>query len=57
MSASIPIVDNIPVNVRLLEAKLAAKNYDVITPTSGAEALEMIKFEPPDFVLLDVMMP
>ena len=57
MSASIPIVDNIPVNVRLLEAKLAAKNYDVITPTSGAEALEMIKFEPLDFGLLDVMMP
>jgi len=57
MSARILVVDDIPVNVRLLEAKLSAEYYDVITATSGAEALEMIKSEPPDIVLLDVMMP
>ena len=57
MSARILVVDDIPVNVRLLEAKLSVEYYDVITATSGAEALEMIKSEPPDIVLLDVMMP
>ena len=57
MSARVLFVDDIPVNVRLLEAKLAAEYYDVITANSGAEALELIKSEPPDIVLLDVMMP
>ncbi|MDP6475481.1 MAG: response regulator, partial [Alphaproteobacteria bacterium] len=57
MSARVLVVDDIPVNVRLLEAKLSAEYYDVITANSGAEALEIIKSEPPDIVLLDVMMP
>ena len=57
MSARVLVVDDIPVNVRLLEAKLAAEYYDVITANSGAEALEIIQSEPPDIVLLDVMMP
>ncbi len=57
MSARVLVVDDIPVNVRLLEAKLSAEYYDVITATSGAEALEIIESEPPDIVLLDVMMP
>jgi two-component system cell cycle response regulator len=57
MSARVLVVDDIPVNVRLLEAKLSAEYYDVITANSGAEALEIIAAEPPDIVLLDVMMP
>ena len=57
MSARVLVVDDIPVNVRLLEAKLSAEYYDVITANSGAEALEIIESEPPDIVLLDVMMP
>ena len=57
MSARVLVVDDIPVNVRLLEAKLSAEYYDVVTASSGAEALEMIKSAPPDIVLLDVMMP
>ena len=57
MSARVLVVDDIPVNVRLLEAKLSAEYYDVITATSGAEALEIIESKPPDIVLLDVMMP
>ena len=57
MPARVLVVDDIPVNVRLLEAKLSAEYYDVITANSGAEALEIIKSEPPDIVLLDVMMP
>ncbi len=57
MSARVLVVDDVPVNVRLLEAKLAAEYYQVITATSGAQALELIKTERPDIVLLDVMMP
>ena len=57
MSARVLVVDDIPVNVRLLEAKLSAEYYDVITASGGREALEIIESAPPDIVLLDVMMP
>jgi two-component system cell cycle response regulator len=57
MSARILIVDDILPNVKLLEAKLTNEYYDVITASSGAEALEKIENESPDIVLLDVMMP
>jgi class 3 adenylate cyclase len=50
-------VDDLPRNVRLLEAILGANGFSVITATSGAEALEKITAERPDLVLLDVMMP
>ena len=57
MSARVLVVDDIPVNVRLLEAKLSAEYYDVIAASGGREALEIIESAPPDIVLLDVMMP
>ena len=57
MSARVMVVDDILPNVKLLEAKLASEYYDVITATSGKEALEKIKSSNPDLVLLDVMMP
>ncbi|MCK5373737.1 MAG: PleD family two-component system response regulator [Alphaproteobacteria bacterium] len=57
MSARVLVVDDILPNVKLLEAKLACEYYDVITATSGKEALEKVKQENPDIVLLDVMMP
>ena len=57
MSARILVVDDILPNVKLLEAKLKNEYYDVICAYSGAEALEKIKNEKPDMVLLDVMMP
>ena len=57
MSARVLVVDDIPVNVRLLKAKLSAEYYNVITASSGREALEIIESEPPDIVLLDVMIP
>jgi two-component system, cell cycle response regulator len=57
MSARILVVDDIPANVRLLEAKLLVEYYDVMTASSGAEALEIIAETPPDIILLDVMMP
>ncbi|MCK5285023.1 MAG: PleD family two-component system response regulator [Alphaproteobacteria bacterium] len=57
MSARILVVDDILPNVKLLEAKLTSEYYEVLTATSGAEALEKVKSESPDLVLLDVMMP
>jgi two-component system cell cycle response regulator len=51
------VVDDIAANVRLLEAKLAAEYFEVVTASSGAEALEIISRNAPDIVLLDVMMP
>jgi two-component system cell cycle response regulator len=57
MSARILVVDDIAANVRLLEAKLAAEYFEVVTASSGPEALEIINRNAPDIVLLDVMMP
>ena len=57
MSARVLVVDDILPNVKLLEAKLSTEYYEVITATSGKEALEKVEFENPDIVLLDVMMP
>ncbi len=57
MSARVLVVDDILPNVKLLEAKLASEYYDVLTATNGPEALEKVKNESPDIVLLDVMMP
>jgi len=51
------IVDDIPTNVRLLEARLSAEYYDVVTASSGPEALDICARGDIDIILLDVMMP
>lgn len=57
MSARILVVDDIEANVRLLEAKLTAEYYEVLTACDGPTALAVAAAEKPDIVLLDVMMP
>ncbi|MGE3624064.1 MAG: PleD family two-component system response regulator [Bdellovibrionales bacterium] len=57
MSARILVVDDNPLNVKLLAAKLAHDYYVVSTASDGLEALEKIALEKPDIILLDVMMP
>lgn len=57
MPARVLVVDDILPNVRVLEAKLEAEYFDVVTAMSGQEALDSIAEAPPDIVLLDVMMP
>ena len=57
MSARILVVDDIDSNVRLLEAKLSAEYYEVLTASDGPTALAMAASERPDIILLDVMMP
>ena len=57
MAQKILIVDDIATNVKLLADVLSAKGYDVITAAAGELALESVREEAPDLVLLDVMMP
>jgi two-component system, cell cycle response regulator len=57
MTARILIVDDVPANTRLLEAKLSAEYYQVASAKDGFEALDMAVAWQPDLVLLDVMMP
>ncbi len=57
MTARVLVVDDILPNVKLLEAKLSNEYFEVITATSGAEAIEKAEAQGPDIILLDVMMP
>src|SRR5437879_12172657 len=57
MSARILVVDDVPANVKLLEARLSAEYFDVLTASSGAEALQICSRAECDIILLDVMMP
>ena len=55
--ARILVVDDVPENVRLLEAVLAPRGYDVVSANDGRAALELVESANPDLVLLDVLMP
>jgi two-component system, cell cycle response regulator len=57
MTARVLVVDDVPANVRLLEARLSAEYFDVVTALSGQEALTICERAECDLVLLDVMMP
>lgn len=50
-------VDDTPANLKLLEAMLLPRGYDVIMATSVDEALEKVRSDPPDLVLSDIVMP
>jgi adenylate cyclase len=51
------VVDDTPANVRLLEAVLGPRGYEMLTAGSGPEALEAVTAKRPDLVLLDIVMP
>lgn len=57
MTARILVVDDIPANVKLLEVRLLAEYFDVLTASSGPEAIETCENGKVDVILLDVMMP
>lgn len=50
-------VDDSPDNLFLIEAILAEEGYEVVCKSDGSSALASINADPPDLVLLDVMMP
>jgi adenylate cyclase len=51
------VVDDLPQNVRLLDAVLSPHGFRVATASSGKEALDVLSKERPDLVLLDILMP
>lgn len=57
MTARVLVVDDIFANVKLLEAKLAAEYFEVMTALNGPDALDLCESGQCDIVLLDVMMP
>ncbi len=57
MTARVLVVDDVPANARLLEARLAAEYYQVASAETGPKALRIAAEWRPDIVLLDVMMP
>jgi adenylate cyclase len=56
-AARLLVVDDVPQNGRLLEAMLSPHGYSVTLTYSGSEALEKVRTEHPDLVLLDILMP
>ncbi|HEV8319213.1 MAG TPA: response regulator [Vicinamibacterales bacterium] len=57
MGDRILLVDDRPQNLRLLEAMLGPYGYSICSASSGDEALRLAATDPPDLILLDVVMP
>ena len=51
------IVDDERMNRDILEVMLAPEGYQLVTASSGEEALDLVREQPPDLILLDIMMP
>jgi two-component system KDP operon response regulator KdpE len=51
------VVDDDPRIIRFIRASLMAHGYDVLTATNGEEALEVVKVNTPDIMLLDIRLP
>ena len=56
-AARILIVDDDGIQRRLLEVMLTPEGFSLLTAANGEEALAMVARQPPDLILLDVMMP
>ena len=57
MTARVLVVDELLPNLKLLEAKFSHEYMQVETATNGSDALAAIDADPPDIVLLDIIMP
>ena len=57
MADKILIVDDDPDTVKFINIMLSRLGYQVVSATSGMEALERVQVEHPDLIILDVMMP
>ena len=56
-SKSILIVDDCQDNILLMKLLLQSEGYEVRTATSGIKGVTEIKRQPPDLIILDLMMP
>jgi class 3 adenylate cyclase len=55
--ARILVVDDNPNNLKILKTRLGAEGYEIVTAVDGEQALAAVAAEPPDLILLDIMMP
>ncbi len=51
------VVDDHPKVLRFVEIDLKLRGFEVLTTTSGKQALELVKSRKPDVMLLDIVMP
>ena len=51
------VVDDDPLDVRLIKERLLAHNYEVIEAFSGPEGIEMARAHHPDLIVMDILMP
>lgn len=51
------IVDDVMSNVLLLKVLLTNEKFNIVTANNGKQAIDQVKAENPDLILLDVMMP
>ncbi len=56
MRPKVLVVDDEPTNIELLEGYLS-KDYDILKAHDGNEAMIIVEANPPDIILLDIMMP
>ncbi|MCZ7401622.1 MAG: response regulator [Candidatus Methanoperedens sp.] len=56
MKPKVLIVDDDPVNIEVLEGYLS-KDYDILKAHDGYEAITIVEANPPDIILLDILMP
>ena len=57
MAKKILFVDDEPDIVMMVEMRIKASGFDVVTGNSGQEAIDLAKEHKPDLIILDVMMP
>ena len=57
MKEKILIVEDNPLNMRLLKMVLRAENYTLLMATDGEEALDMAMREQPDLIIMDIQLP
>lgn len=51
------IVDDTPTNLEVLSEALADAGFEISVATNGENALKQVEFDPPELILLDIMMP
>ncbi|MCJ8282004.1 MAG: response regulator, partial [Rivularia sp. ALOHA_DT_140] len=54
---TILVIDDSPTNLEILHDVLGSAGYEVLVEMDGASGIEQVESNPPDLILLDVMMP